>query len=74
MYNLKNIIYRMKDLKKNKHKGWNCMRSGNAVNPFLQGMFSVQIDGETFPGTSLIPEWKLDWIGKKVSPAVLCQI
>ena len=26
----------------------------------------------TFPGTTLIPEWKLGWIGKKVSPSVVC--
>ena len=45
------------------------MRSCDPIYPLPQGAFSIHINGDhnTFPGTSLIPEWKLGWIGESFS-------
>ena len=45
------------------------MRSRNPVYPLPQGAFPVHINGEQ--NHVLIPEWKLGWTGKKVSPSAL---
>ena len=44
------------------------MLSHNPVYPLPQGAFPIHINSEltTLLSASLIPEWKLGWIGEKV--------